>query len=107
MVNPVNGRWEMRRMDIDRWLAKLKRIEEKAERLALLSHLSQILNSTLDHRKIRRRAMKAATRLMRAEVSSLLLVNEARRKLYFEVALGDLEEEIKTIFLDLGQGIAG
>lgn len=97
----------MRRMDIDRWLAKLKRIEEKTERLALLSHLSQILNSTLDHREIRRRAMKAATRLMRAEVGSLLLVNEARRKLYFEVALGDLEEEIKTIFLDLGQGIAG
>ena len=97
----------MKKIGIDRWLGKLRRIEEKAERLTLLSHLSQILNSTLDHKEIRRRAMKAATRLMRAEVGSLLLVNEGKRELYFEVALGDVEEEIKTIFLGFGQGIAG
>jgi HD-GYP domain-containing protein (c-di-GMP phosphodiesterase class II) len=44
---------------------------------------------------------------MRAEVGSLLLINERRRQLYFEVVLGDREEEIKTMFLDVGQGIAG
>jgi len=96
-----------KKMDIDRWLDKLKRIEEKVERLALLSQLSQILNSTLDHKEIRRRAMEAATRLMKAEVGSLLLVDEGKRQLYFEVALGDREEEIKTISLNFGEGIAG
>jgi GAF domain-containing protein len=95
------------KIDIDRWLDKLRRIEDKVERLALLSHLSQILNSTLDHKEIRRRAMEAATQLMKAEVGSLLLVDEEERQLYFEVALGDREKEIKTIFLNFGEGIAG
>lgn len=97
----------IKKIDLNRWLDKLKRIEDKAERLALLSHLSQILNSTLDHKEIRRRAMEAATRLMKAEVGSLLLVNEEKRQLYFEVALGDREEDIKTIPLNFGEGIAG
>ena len=96
-----------KKIDIDRWLDKLRRIEDKVERLALLSHLSQILNSTLDHKEIRRRAMEAATQLMKAEVGSLLLVDEEERQLYFEVALGDREKEIKTIFLNFGEGIAG
>jgi HD-GYP domain-containing protein (c-di-GMP phosphodiesterase class II) len=109
LVNPVNERREMptKKINIDRWLDKLKRIEEKVERLALLSQLSQILNSTLDHKEIRRRAMEAATRLMKAEVGSLLLVDEEKYQLYFEVALGEREEEIKTIFLNFGEGIAG
>jgi len=96
-----------KKINIDRWLDKLKRIEEKVERLALLSQLSQILNSTLDHKEIQRRAMEAATRLMKAEVGSLLLVDEEKHQLYFEVALGDREEDIKTISLNFGEGIAG
>ena len=97
----------VKKIDIDQWLVKLKHIDEKVRRLALLSQLSQILNSTLDHKEIRRRAMEAATRLMKAEVGSLLLVDEEKRQLYFEVALGDQEEEIKTISLNFGEGIAG
>ena len=97
----------VKKMDIDRWVDKFKRIEEKLERLALLSQLSQILNSTLDPKEIRRRAMEAATQLMKAEVGSLLLVNEEKRHLYFEVALGEREEDIKTISLNFGEGIAG
>jgi HD-GYP domain-containing protein (c-di-GMP phosphodiesterase class II) len=96
-----------KKIDLDQWLDKLKRIKEKAERLVLLSQLSQILNSTLDHKEIRRRAMEAATRLMKAEAGSLLLVNEEKGQLYFEVALGDREEDIKMISLNFGEGIAG
>lgn len=109
LVNPVNGRWEMsaKKIDINRWLDKSKRNEERAKRLALLSQLSQVLNSTLDPKEIRRRTMEAATRLMKAEVGSLLLVHEENRRLYFEVALGEREEDLKTISLNFGEGIAG
>jgi putative nucleotidyltransferase with HDIG domain len=93
--------------DLNQWMNKLKRIEERVERLALLSQLSQILNSTLEHKEVRRRAMEAATQLMKAEVGSILLVDEEKRQLYFEVALGDKEETIKTITLNIGEGIAG
>lgn len=67
--------------NLNQWMNKLKRIEERVERLALLSQLSQILNSTLDHKEVRRRAMEAATQLMKAEVGSLLLVDEEKRQL--------------------------
>ncbi len=96
-----------KKIDFDGWMGKLKQIEEKVERLALLSRLGQILNSTLDHKEIRRRAMEAATQLMKAEAGSLLLVDEGKRQLNFEVALGDREEDIKRIPLNFGEGIAG
>ena len=96
-----------KKIDINRWLDKSKRNEERAKRLALLSQLSQVLNSTLDPKEIRRRTMEAATRLMKAEVGSLLLVHEEKRRLYFEVALGEREEDLKTISLNFGEGIAG
>jgi putative nucleotidyltransferase with HDIG domain len=86
---------------------KSKDIEDKAKRLVLLSRLGRILNSTLDHREVRRRAMEAATQLMKAEVGSLLLIDEEKQQLYFEVALGDKEETVKKITLGMGEGIAG
>ncbi len=98
---------QAKKIDFERWMGELKQIEEKVERLALLSRLGQILNSTLDHIEIRRRAMEAATQLMRADAGSLLLVDEGKRQLHFEVALGDREEDIKTIPLNFGEGIAG
>lgn len=97
----------MKGIDLDKWMSKLKRIEEKVERLALLSRLSQILNSSLEQQEVRKRAMEAATQLMKAQVGSLLLLDEKREKLYFEVALGDKEEAIKTTTLNIGEGIAG
>jgi len=96
-----------KKIDLNEWVNRLKRIEERVERLALLSQLSQILNSTLDEREVRRRAMEAATQLMKAEVGSLLLVDEPKQQIYFDVALGDREEEIKRIYLKMGEGIAG
>ncbi len=96
-----------KKVGLDRWMGKSDPIEEKVERLALLSHFGQILNSTLDQKEIRRRAMEAATQLMKAEAGSLLLVDEGKQQLYFEVALGDREEDIKMIALKFGEGIAG
>src|SRR4030042_266746 len=55
----------------------------------------------------RRRGREAATQLMEAEVGSLLLIDEEKSHLYFEVALGDQEETIKKITLNIGEGIAG
>jgi HD-GYP domain-containing protein (c-di-GMP phosphodiesterase class II) len=106
-IDRIRKRDAMKKIDLNEWMSKLKRIEEKVERLALLSQLGQILNSTLDHQEVRRRAMEAATQLMKAEVGSLLLVDEEKHQLYFDVALGEREEDIKKITLNLGEGIAG
>ena len=85
----------------------IERSHEWEKQLLTLSVLSRILNSTLEHRTVRRRAMQAATELMKAEVGSLLLIDEETNRLNFEVALGDKEETVKTFHLEMGEGIAG
>jgi putative nucleotidyltransferase with HDIG domain len=67
----------------------LEKSNEWEKQLITLTVLSRILNSTLEHRTVRRRAMQAATELMQAEVGSLLLIDEETNRLYFEVALGE------------------
>lgn len=94
-------------MGVKRARSKSERIEEKVRKLILLSKLGRILNSTLDHEEVSRRAMEAATQLMKAEVGSLLLIDEEKQQLYFKVALGDNEETVKKITLHMGEGIAG
>jgi HD-GYP domain-containing protein (c-di-GMP phosphodiesterase class II) len=44
---------------------------------------------------------------MNCEVGSLLLLNEEKKELFFEVALGDKGEAAKEIRLKIGEGIAG
>jgi len=81
--------------------------EKTLSKLVKLTELSRILNSTLEPSTVKRRAMEAATELMEAEVGSLLLIDEETNQLYFDVALGDKEETVKTFHLNMGEGIAG
>jgi len=86
---------------------EVRDLQKTLTKLVTLTELSRILNSTLEPGTVRRRAMQAATELMEAEVGSLLLIDEETNQLYFEVALGDKEEAVKTFHLKMGEGIAG
>jgi HD-GYP domain-containing protein (c-di-GMP phosphodiesterase class II) len=79
----------------------------EAARKAMQTQFSMVLNSTLDQREIRNRAMEAAMNLLDAEVGSLLLVDEETNELFFEVALGKAGQQLKQIRLRMGEGIAG
>ena len=79
----------------------------ETERKAMQTQFSMVLNSTLDQREVRKRAMEAATSLMDAEVGSLLLVDPRTSELFFEVALGEKGEQLKQMRLKMGEGIAG
>ncbi len=78
-----------------------------ARRRATQMELAMVLNSTLNQREVRRRAIEAAASLLDAEVGSLLLVDEKTKDLFFEVALGEKEEQVKQMRLKMGEGIAG
>jgi HD-GYP domain-containing protein (c-di-GMP phosphodiesterase class II) len=80
---------------------------KEAARKAMQTQFSMVLNSTLDQREIRKRAMEAATSLLDAEVGSLLLVDKKTNELFFEVALGTQGENLKQVRLRMGEGIAG
>ncbi len=79
----------------------------EAQRRTTQMELAMVLNSTLNQREVRQRAIEAVTSLLGAEVGSLLLVDERTKDLYFEVALGEKELQVKQMRLRMGEGIAG
>ena len=70
--------------------------------------LTSVLNSTLKLNELLALIMKTSSEVMRSEVASLLLIDEASQELVFRVALGgkgaDLEEKFRV---KMGEGIAG
>ena len=82
-------------------------LDRSVKQFATLADVDALLNSTLDQKVIRKRAMEAITLLMDAEAGSLLLVDDEKRELYFEVALGEKGDKVKEIRLKMGEGIAG
>lgn len=73
----------------------------------LLLQANRILSSQLDISTVLKSVMELATKVVRAEASSLLLLDEATNELTVDVALGSAKERIKEIRLKLGEGIAG
>jgi HD-GYP domain-containing protein (c-di-GMP phosphodiesterase class II) len=81
--------------------------ESKVNQFATLIELGTILNSSLQPHEVRKRAMQAATSLMNCEVGSLLLIDQEKNELFFEVALGEKGDVVKEVRLKMGEGIAG
>ncbi|MBI5809574.1 MAG: GAF domain-containing protein, partial [Deltaproteobacteria bacterium] len=85
----------------------LRELDEKVGRFSALHDIGNLLVSTLDQKGVRRRVMEAITKLMRAEAGALLMVDEDKGELFFEVALGDKGDRVKEVRLRIGEGIAG
>ena len=81
--------------------------EAKTSQLETMIKLSALMNSTLEETVIRERAIHAASSLVNCEACSLLLINNNTGGLYFDVATGQNNTEIKNIELKKGEGIAG
>ncbi len=73
----------------------------------LLLQANRILSSKLDSADVLQAVMELATKVVRAEASSLLLLDEAKNELYFDVALGSVKESVKQLRLKVGEGVAG
>ncbi len=86
---------------------KIQNIEKKVKQLEALIKMTSLVNSTLDTKEIRKRAIEAAQSLVEAEAGSLLLVDEETGELYFEVATGEKGEKVREVRLKKGEGIAG
>src|SRR5208282_148141 len=76
------------------------------ESLQMLLEACMLLSSKLDLPDLLKAILSLASRVVKAETASLLLLDPAAQELYFDVALG-LDPEVSKIRLKLGQGIAG
>lgn len=81
--------------------------QKKILQLEILTEVASLINSSLDHFEIIKRTIEATTKVLNAEVASLLLLDETTGELYFDVATGEKGEKVKQIRLGKGKGIAG
>lgn len=79
---------------------------QDSQRLQLLLEAGRLLSSKLELPELLRTVLELAARVVNAERSSLMLLDERSQELYFDVALG-LGEEAAKLRLKPGQGIAG
>lgn len=72
-----------------------------------LKDITSWVSSVHDLNRLLELILESGTRIMRAQASSLLFLDERKQKLYFKVATGLKKEEIKQFEINVGQGIAG
>ncbi len=86
----------------------LKACINKVDRLSTCIKIANLINSELSIGKILANVMKTTKKAFLADAVSLLLIDEKTGDLTFQIALGDVGDEIKEIYrLKKGQGIAG
>src|ERR1700752_2657162 len=77
------------------------------EDFELLLQANKVLSTKIDSDDLLQSVMELATRVLKAEAASILLLDEKTNELYFNVALGEVGSRIKQIRLKVGEGLAG
>ncbi len=84
------------------------KLRKKAiEDLLPFIEISKALTSTLNPREVLEIIMKEISVLFQPKTWSLLLIDEEKEELHFEIAIGPESEKLKKIKLKIGEGIAG
>lgn len=88
--------------------ADLQACNNQVKRLSNCIKIANLINSELSIGKLLNTIMETTKEAFKADAASLLLTDEKTGDLTFQVALGDVGEEIKEIYrLKKGEGIAG
>jgi len=82
-------------------------LELRIRELSTFNLVAKTLNSTLNLKEVLDIVMNKIKDLIMAEAWSILMLDESRNELVFEVAVGDKGEKVKEMRLALGQGVAG
>jgi diguanylate cyclase (GGDEF)-like protein len=82
-------------------------IPSETREVTVLHELGKALTSTLELDQVLRTIMEKIDEFLRPDTWSLLLVDELRQELYFEIAIGAGSEILKDIRIKMGQGLAG
>jgi len=75
--------------------------------LLVFHNVARALTSSLDRDAILRAIMQQMEQFFKPETWSLLLVDESRRDLYYAVAVGHTEYDLRELRVPLGHGLAG
>src|SRR6266581_4892726 len=81
--------------------------QREAGEVAVFHELGKALTSSLQLDQVLRTIMEKIDEFLRPDTWSLLLIDEAKQDLYFELAVGKGSQALKDVRIKLGQGIAG
>lgn len=81
--------------------------QREAGEVAVFQELGKALTSSLQLDQVLRTIMEKIDEFLRPENWSLLLLDEAKQELYFELAVGKASQALKDVRVKVGQGIAG
>jgi diguanylate cyclase (GGDEF)-like protein len=79
----------------------------EAGEVAVFQELGKALTSSLQLDQVLRTIMEKIEEFLRPDNWSLLLLDEAKQELYFELAVGKASQALKDLRIKVGQGIAG
>jgi diguanylate cyclase (GGDEF)-like protein len=82
-------------------------LKKTTRRLAILTDIVKTANSILEPRKVIELIMARIQELIPSEAWSMLMVDEEKQELVFELALGAKGKEVSSFRIKLGEGIAG
>ncbi|HNL55604.1 MAG TPA: GAF domain-containing protein, partial [Turneriella sp.] len=75
--------------------------------LSEMIKVSKMINSTLDLNSLLESIMDSAKIVLKAEASSLMLIDRKTNELFFNIISGEKERDLKEIRIPIGVGIAG
>ena len=81
--------------------------QHRLQRLSLLYQIGHALASTLDRRQVLEPTTELAATMLRAEASTLMLVDEKTNELVFEIPHGEAKRVLRQYRLPMGEGVAG
>jgi diguanylate cyclase (GGDEF)-like protein len=82
-------------------------VRREAGEIAVFQELGKALTSSLQLDQVLRTIMEKIDEFLRPDNWSLLLLDEAKQELYFELAVGTASQALKDVRVKMGQGIAG
>ena len=81
--------------------------QREAGEVAIFQELGKALTSSLQLDQVLRTIMEKIDEFLRPDNWSLLLLDETKQELYFELAVGKASQALKDVRIKVGQGIAG
>jgi diguanylate cyclase (GGDEF)-like protein len=81
--------------------------QREAGEVAVFQELGKALTSSLQLDQVLSTIMEKIDEFLRPDNWSLLLLDEEKRELYFELAIGKASSSLKDVRIKVGQGIAG
>jgi diguanylate cyclase (GGDEF)-like protein len=84
-----------------------RKLKDTAKRLEILTNIVKTANEELEPRRVIELIMAKVQQLIPSEAWSMLMVDEERQELTFELALGAKGKDVASFRVKMGEGIAG